>query len=168
MLDYSKIAFISLGSNLGDSKAIILKAIEELKILSTSSNILKSSLWETEPVDCPPGSPFFVNAVVGLFPFKEETPESLLDKLQNLEKKFGRRPKKIMNEPRPLDLDLIAFGYEIRNSEKLILPHPRAIKRAFVLVPLNEIAPDFVFPQQSKNVSELLENVPVKGIRKLE
>ena len=57
----------------------------------------------------------FVNAVVGLVPREDETPESLLKKLQALEKEFGRQPKKVLNEPRPLDLDLIAFGTEIRN-----------------------------------------------------
>ena len=104
--------------------------------------ILKSSLWQTSPVDCPPVSRKFVNAVVGLVPRADETPESLLAKLQALEKEFGREPKKILNEPRPLDLDLIAFGNEIRNSPELILPHPRAHLRRFVLQPLSEIAPD--------------------------
>ena len=88
-----------------------------------------------------------------------ETPESLLIKLRELEKEFGRRPKKIPNEPRPLDLDLIAFGNEIRKSPELILPHPRAHLRKFVLQPLCEIAPDLVLPNQTKSVSQLLKEL---------
>lgn len=168
MVDYSKVAFISLGSNLGDSKSIIIGAIEELKPLSVDGTILKSSLWQTTPVDCPPGSPLFINAVVGIFPREDETPESLLEKLQSMEKVFGRKPKIVLNEPRPLDLDLITFGYEVRNTNTLILPHPRATKRAFVLAPMNEIAPEFIFPLQSKTVSELLKNIPMEGVKKLE
>jgi 2-amino-4-hydroxy-6-hydroxymethyldihydropteridine diphosphokinase len=116
-----------------------------------------SSLWQTSPVDCPPDSPLFLNAVVGLAARADETPESLLKKLQDLEKDFGRRPKKVLNEPRPLDLDLIMFGEEIRQSPELILPHPRALLRKFVLCPLNEIAPDLILPGQTKIVSELLK-----------
>jgi len=70
----------------------------------------------------------------------------LLQKLRALEKEFGRTSKKVLNEPRSLDLDLIAFGTETRNSPELILPHPRAHLRRFVLQPLGEIAPDFILP----------------------
>jgi len=154
-LNTSSPAFVALGSNLGDSQKIILDAMTRLQIFSDEP-ILKSSLWETSPVDCPADSPKFVNAVVGLVPKKNETPESLLEKLRGLEKEFGRSQKKILNEPRPLDLDLIAFGNEIRNSPELILPHPRAHERRFVLQPLNEIAPELVLPGQSKTISQLL------------
>jgi 2-amino-4-hydroxy-6-hydroxymethyldihydropteridine diphosphokinase len=102
----------------------------------------------------------FVNAVVGLWPRAGETPESLLAKLQALEREFGRRPKKVLNEPRPLDLDLIAFGSEARATRELTLPHPRAHERRFVLQPLSEIAPDLVLPGQSKSVAELLCRLP--------
>lgn len=118
--------------------------------------VLKSSLWKTLPVDCPPGSPEFVNAAVGLVPKEGETPESLLKKLRGLEKEFGRKEKKTINEPRPLDLDLIEFGKEIRNSPELTLPHPRAHLRKFVLQPLSEIAPDLILPGQKKTVAQLL------------
>jgi 2-amino-4-hydroxy-6-hydroxymethyldihydropteridine diphosphokinase len=153
--EFQKLTFVALGSNLGDSRRIILDAIARLRKLSDEP-ILKSSLWETTPVDCPPDSPKFMNAVVGLIPKENETPESLLKKLRELEKEFGRAPKTIMNEPRPLDLDLIAFGNEIRNSPELILPHPRAHSRKFVLQPFGEIAPDFILPGQRKTVSQLL------------
>ena len=146
---------IALGSNLGDSRRIILDAMARLQKLSNRP-LFKSSLWQTSPVNCPPNSPPFVNAVVGFAPQKNETPESLLQKLRALEKEFGRTPKKILNEPRPLDLDLIAFGNEIRHSPELVLPHPRAHLRRFVLQPLSEIAPDFILPGQRQTVSQLL------------
>ena len=102
----------------------------------------------------------FVNAVVGLQPLAGETPELLLNKLQALEKEFGREPKQVLNEPRPLDLDMIAFGHATRNTPQLILPHPRAHQRRFVLQPLSEIAPDFILPGQIKTVSQLLQEFP--------
>ncbi len=149
------LAIIALGSNIGDSRTIILDALARLQKFSDQP-VLKSSLWQTTPVDCPPDSPKFLNAVVGLVPQKVETPESLLQKMQDLEKQFGRIAKKVLNEPRPLDLDLIAFGAEIRNTPELILPHPRAHLRRFVLQPLSEIAPDLILPNQTKTVSQLL------------
>ncbi len=153
-------AFIALGSNLGDSRKIILDAMARLQKISAAP-ILKSSLWQTSPVDCPPNSPKFLNAMVALSPSADETPESLLEKLQALEKEFGRSAKKILNEPRPLDLDLIAFGSKIQNSPDLVLPHPRAHTRRFVLQPLNEIAPNLILPGQKKTVAQLLANLPV-------
>jgi 2-amino-4-hydroxy-6-hydroxymethyldihydropteridine diphosphokinase len=102
-----------------------------------------------------------VNAVAGLRPVSTETPQSLLRRLRELEKEFGRQPKKILNEPRVLDLDLIAFGSRIVNSPELVLPHPRAHLRRFVLQPFNQIAPDFVLPGQRKSVRELLLSLPL-------
>ena len=139
MKDY---AIIALGSNLGSSRDLVEKAIFRLAEFS-SEPLLRSSLWETEPVDCPPDSPPFINAVVALKPLPDETPESLLFKLQELEQQFGRRQKKIHNEPRPLDLDLITFRDEVRKTPQLTLPHPRAHLRDFVVGPLKEINPAF-------------------------
>jgi 2-amino-4-hydroxy-6-hydroxymethyldihydropteridine diphosphokinase len=156
-----QIVFIALGSNLGDSRRIVSKAMARLQSFSASP-LLKSSLWQSTPADCPPNSPLFVNAVAGFVPHKSETPESLLQQLRELEKEFGRMPKKVLNEPRALDLDLIAFGAETRNSPSLILPHPRAHLRRFVLQPLSEIAPDLILPRQSQTVSRLLAGLPDK------
>ena len=153
--EIQKRVFVALGSNLGDSRKILLDAMARLQEFSATP-ILKSSLWQTSPVDCPPASPKFLNAAAGLSPLAGETPESLLKKLQALEREFGRQAKKILNEPRPLDLDLIAFGSEIRNLPDLILPHPRAQERRFVLQPLGEIAPDLILPGQTRRVARLL------------
>src|SRR5258707_129381 len=88
----STIAFVALGSNSGSPAANVRRAMERLGELSAGP-LIKSSLWETAPVDCPPDSPRFVNAVVALKPRAGETPESLLEKLQALEREFGRQPK---------------------------------------------------------------------------
>jgi 2-amino-4-hydroxy-6-hydroxymethyldihydropteridine diphosphokinase len=157
--DQSSVVFVALGSNLGDSRRTLLDAMAKLQTFSDQP-ILKSSLWQTTPVDCPPGSPKFVNAVVGLVPRSGETPESLLAKLQELENEFGRLRGHVLNEPRTLDLDLIVFGAETRLSPNLILPHPRALVRRFVLQPLNEIAPELILPGQGKNVAQLLKGLP--------
>jgi 2-amino-4-hydroxy-6-hydroxymethyldihydropteridine diphosphokinase len=157
------LSYIALGSNLGDSRRIILDAMARLKKIS-GRPLLKSSLWQTTPVNCPPNAPLFVNAVIRLAPRAGETPESLLQKLCGLEKEFGRLPKKVLNEPRPLDLDLIAFGMETRNLPELILPHPRAHLRRFVLQPLSEIAPDLILPGQTKTISQLLAELPGEEI----
>lgn len=155
----SDVVLVALGSNLGDSGKILDAAMNELQKFSAAP-LRKSSLWQTSPMDCPPGSPKFLNAVAAFAPLKGETPESLLARLQKLEKTFGRQPKKVLNEPRPLDLDLIAFGTATRNSPPLTLPHPRAHLRRFVLAPLNEIAPDFVLPGQLQTVAQLLAALP--------
>jgi len=146
---------ISLGSNLGDPAANIQHAFDELQKLSAVP-IQKSSLWNSAPVDCPPGSPDFINAAVALEPLENETPESLLAKLQQLEIQFGRQPKSILNEPRPLDLDLITFKNETRDTQSLTLPHPRFHQRHFVLEPLNEIAPRAILPNQTQTIAQLL------------
>ena len=160
-------ALIALGSNLGDSRATVLAAMDALDRLSALP-LRRSSLWESTPVDCPPDSPKFVNAAVALEPAVDETPESLLKKLQALETRFGRRPKKVLNEPRRLDLDLIAFGREVRSTRALTLPHPRAHVRHFVLAPLNELAPDFILPGQTRPIRALLGAVRAGGaVRRL-
>lgn len=158
-------AIIALGSNLGDSVGTIKAALQRLPSLSAKP-ILASSLWNTTPVDCPPGSPLFVNAVAAIHPHADETPESLLEKLQALEKEFGRLPKTVLNEARLLDLDIIAFGEERRDSPALTLPHPRAHLRQFVLQPLVEIAPDLILPSHIKTVAQLLNDLQTDEVLK--
>jgi 2-amino-4-hydroxy-6-hydroxymethyldihydropteridine diphosphokinase len=149
---------IALGSNLGDSVGLLRDAVARLGKWSATP-VICSSLWRTSPVDCPPGSPPFVNCVAMIAPLARETPENLLGRLQELERAFGRRPKVIVNEARPLDLDLILWGDEVRAMEHLTLPHPRALSRQFVLRPLVEIAPELVFPGRSETVADLLEGL---------
>ena len=153
--DWTNNAVVALGSNLGDSAGLVREAIEKLRTLSAEP-LLVSSLWQSTPVDCPPGSPLFINAVAAFKPLTDETPETLLAKLQALEKEFGRQPKKIVNEARPLDLDLITFGQEQCHTPTLQLPHPRASHRRFVLQPLAEILPGFQFPHSQASVEQLL------------
>lgn len=161
------VAYIALGSNLGDSVRV-LKAVQD-RLRAWSDRPLRcSSFWRSRPVDCPPGSPWFVNAVVALHPRAQETPESLLHQLQALEREFGRRPKRVPNEPRPLDLDLIAYGDEIRSTVDLTLPHPRAHQRGFVLAPLREVAAGMVLPGQLRSVDDLLlELGSLEGLERL-
>ena len=154
-LNPENLCLISLGSNLGNPVATVQNTFHQLQKISVAP-ILKSSLWRSTPVDCPPGSPDFINAAVALEPLENQTPQSLLKKLQALEIQFGRQPKTVLNEPRPLDLDLITFKNVIRDSEYLTLPHPRWHQRRFVLEPLNEIAPTAILPGQTKSVSQLL------------
>ncbi len=159
MRNAEQVALVALGSNLGDSVGTIYRAFVELEKLSARP-LRRSSLWQTTPVACPPDSPLFINAAVALTPWPGETADSLGMKLFTLEWDLGRRPKSVMNEARPIDLDLIAFGAEVRNRPTLILPHPRAHLRRFVLQPLSEVAPEFVLPGQSRRIAELLAELP--------
>jgi 2-amino-4-hydroxy-6-hydroxymethyldihydropteridine diphosphokinase len=157
--------YIALGSNLGDSPSIIRSAADRLSRLG---QLRLSPLHASSPVDCPPGSPDFVNAVVELFVPESQTPEKLLDLLQDLEREFGRRPKSVQNEPRPLDLDVIMFGSERWNTPRLMVPHPRAHLRRFVLQPLTDLAPDLILPGQGQTVTQLLAELPNDpGMRRL-
>ncbi len=158
--DWNRAAFIALGSNVGDRPRIVREAMKQVAALS-SGPVKFSSLWITTPVDCPPGSPAFLNAAVGITPATGLEPEELLRQLLHLEKEWGRQPKIVLNEPRPLDLDLIAFGTCVRHTAQLTLPHPRAHLRRFVLQPLSEIAPNLVLPGQTRTVVELLGELPV-------
>lgn len=154
---------VALGSNLGDSTSILKQAIERLRLLS-AGRMEVSSFWRSAPVDCPAGSGEFVNAVAVLEAQKDEQPRRLLRKLQELEKEFGREPKRVLNEARPLDLDLIAFGRMRMSTKSLIVPHPRAHLRRFVMAPLAEIAPGYVLPGQNRTAGEILDGLPAGGV----
>ena len=133
-------AGIALGSNLGDRSAILKQAIGHLRDLHEEGEFLVSSFHETDPVDCPPGSPLFLNAVTEL-----ETslpPLELLQRLQTLELAAGRPRVHGLNQPRTLDLDLLYCDEMTLLLPELVLPHPRMTERIFVLAPLAEIRPD--------------------------
>lgn len=153
--DPKRLAVIAIGSNLGDPVQQVHLAMERLKKLSDGL-MLRSSLWRSTPVDCPPGSPDFINAVVAITPSLSDAPDSLLARLQAMEARLGRKPKQMHNEARAIDLDLISFGDQTRNAAHLKLPHPRAHERAFVLAPLAEMLPNFVAPGWSRSAADLL------------
>jgi 2-amino-4-hydroxy-6-hydroxymethyldihydropteridine diphosphokinase len=147
---------VALGANLGEPVRQLRAGVTALEALADGP-VWCSSCWESTPVDCPSGSPRFVNAVAFFAPRPGETPESLLAKFKALESEAGRRPKRVLNEARPLDLDLIAWGAERRATEALVLPHPRAHLREFVLRPLAELLPKLVLPEQTRTVEQLLD-----------
>jgi 2-amino-4-hydroxy-6-hydroxymethyldihydropteridine diphosphokinase len=146
---------IGLGSNRGDSAAIVAAAMDSLEAFA-SGPVLRSSLWRTSPVDCPPGSAPFVNAAAAFRPRPDLTPEALLTALKSLERAFGRQSVTVRNAPRELDLDLLLFGDEVRDLPEFILPHPRAVDRRFVLAPAAEVLPEAVWPRIGHTVRELL------------
>jgi 2-amino-4-hydroxy-6-hydroxymethyldihydropteridine diphosphokinase len=136
-------AFVALGANLplgtDNPEDTLRRAMAALIPLSRHLPIL-SSIYESDPKDCPPGSPLYLNAVVAILPREGEEPLTLLHKLQAIEQKFGRVRSGVVNESRTLDLDLLAFDSVEMTSDELILPHPRAHERRFVLQPWLEIA----------------------------
>ena len=151
-------AVVAIGSNLGNSGELIEKAIEQVSRFSEAP-VLRSSLWRSSPVDCPPGSPDFVNAVVVITPGLTDTPQNLLGRLQEIERQLGRTPKRVANEARPIDLDLISYGDRTSRSDHLTLPHPRAHQRRFVLAPLVEVLPDHRAPGWTGSASDLLDRL---------
>lgn len=142
-------AFVAIGANLGDARDTVLRAMDDLDRLPRTRVSARSSLYRSAPVDA--GGPDFVNAVVAL-----ETgldPHALLAELQRLEAGAGReRPYR--NAPRTLDLDLLRHGDAVLDTPQLSLPHPRLAERAFVLLPLAEIAPEQVTSQQLAQVAD--------------
>jgi 2-amino-4-hydroxy-6-hydroxymethyldihydropteridine diphosphokinase len=159
-LNSAELVIVALGANLpcGDmAPAQTVQAAVALMADFSARPLLVSPLLITAPVNCPPGSPDFVNAAVAFTPLPGETPESLLDKLQALEHQLGRHRSGVMNEPRVLDLDIIAFGTALRDTTRLSLPHPRARQRRFVLEPLWHIVPDYRFPDDERSLLELLD-----------
>lgn len=145
---------VGLGSNRGDSAATLAAAMTCLASFARGP-LLRSSLWQTSPVDCPPDSGDFLNAVAAFEGRHALTPEALLYRLKLLERRFGRQETVIRNAPRALDLDLLVFDNEQRHSADFQLPHPRATERLFVLAPALEVAPDLVWPGLDATVAAL-------------
>ena len=157
-------AIISLGSNLGDPEQNLLTAVRYLKLLSTAP-LKSSSIWRTEPEGFSYEVPEFCNAIVIIESNLE--PEALLNKLQIIETRMGRS-RNIGKQyiSRIIDLDIIDFGGQEVVSPTLILPHPRARFRNFVLLPLREVAPGFRFLNHPESLEELIATAPVKPVRK--
>lgn len=142
-------AYIGLGANLGDARQAVELAATQLAQTNGVSNLKLSRLYRSAPVDS--SGPDYVNAVARI-----ETKlgaEQLLDALQAIEQKHGReRPYR--NAPRTLDLDLLLYGQQQIDTPRLTVPHPRMHLRAFVLRPLQDLAPDLML--QGRSLQDLL------------
>lgn len=158
-------AFVGLGSNLGEREAQIRRAIEELGKLPRTKLALVSSLYDTEPVG-EVDQPRFLNAVACME--TELTAGELLWNLLLVEQRLGRVRAKVKKwGPRTIDLDLLFFGDLVAEEPGLIVPHPEAHLRAFVLTPLAEIDPEFVHPVLGETIAAILLRLPKEsGVRK--
>ena len=138
-------AYVGLGSNLGDSPAVLAAAVRELEALPGVRLVAVSPLYVTEP-ELVREQPDFHNAVAELACAPEVEPLGLLRALQDIENRLGRTRDGARYGPRVIDLDLLLFNETVMQEPDLILPHPRMAERAFVLVPLRDVAPDAVLP----------------------
>ena len=158
----SKRAAIAIGSNLGDRLGNLQMARDRIRTLDgVTLPTVQSAIYETSPVDCETGAQKFYNAVIEIG--FEKSAEELFEALQEIERALGREPNHRRNVSRTIDLDLLYFGSEERTEAPLQLPHPRMTGRKFVLQPLCDIAPDLRLPGQTKNVGELLAELPEPG-----
>jgi 2-amino-4-hydroxy-6-hydroxymethyldihydropteridine diphosphokinase len=148
-------AYIGLGANLGDARTNVRRAIKDLESLPQTNLLRRSSLYRSAPVDAT--GPDFINAVAEVA--TALSPQQLLTELQKLEQAAGRQ-RPYRNAPRTLDLDILLYGDLQLDSQTLVIPHARMGVRAFVLVPLAEIAPARVTAAQ-------LQAVEGQGIERL-
>lgn len=147
------VAFIGVGSNLGNRDRLIASAVDRLRSAPGVVSVLLSPLHETDPVGGLPGQPPFLNAAARV----ETTlsPQRLLQLLLSIESELGRERRERWG-PRTIDLDLLLYGDEVIDTPELILPHPRLHERRFVLEPLAEIAPDVTHPVMHRSIKNLL------------
>ncbi len=145
--------YLGLGSNLGNRKQKLAQALEMLSQQAEIEQV--SSVYETEPVGFIE-QPLFLNAVCRIS--TSLSPTKLLAFAKKIESTLGRVPS-FANAPRPIDIDILFYGNRTIRSNALAVPHPRLIQRAFVLVPLAEIAPDLIHPESKKTIKELLDSL---------
>ncbi|MDQ7797765.1 MAG: 2-amino-4-hydroxy-6-hydroxymethyldihydropteridine diphosphokinase [Candidatus Edwardsbacteria bacterium] len=159
-------AYIGLGSNLGKRLGNIRSAIAALEQVPGVIIRNTSSVYETDPVGNV-HQPKFLNSVMEI---ETRLPAAeLLISLQRIEKHLGRK-RQLKNEPRIIDLDILYYDQLVTSTEQLTLPHAQAARRAFVMIPLLEIAPELVDPCSKKKISEILAGLDAKGqgVRKLD
>lgn len=147
-------AYIALGSNLQDPAKQIALAFLAIDALDECKLLKQSSLYKTKPVGYD-NQPDFINAAATVE--TSLSPQALLDAILKIEADFGRE-RPFPNAPRILDLDLLHYENEVIDSKKLTIPHPRMHQRAFVMLPLAEIAPDLTLPKHG-NVVKLAQSL---------
>jgi 2-amino-4-hydroxy-6-hydroxymethyldihydropteridine diphosphokinase len=157
-----KLAYLSLGSNLGDRAANLNQAVARLETLGKVQVV--SSFYETEPVDVA-AQPWFLNCAVKLD--TEKMPKQLLSGILALEQDMGRRRQQIKG-PRTIDIDILLFGSSVVETQGLVIPHPSLHERRFVLEPLAEIAAEVRHPVFKRTIRELRDRLPAgQGVRKV-
>jgi 2-amino-4-hydroxy-6-hydroxymethyldihydropteridine diphosphokinase len=156
------VAYVGLGSNMGDSRKIIAEALRELDAVPRTSVTARSPLYRSAPIGYEQQADF-LNAVARLR--TGLTPGELLAALIEIEERHGRS-RSFANAPRTLDLDLLLHGETVLESERLTLPHPRMHERAFVLRPLLDIAPDIAIPGRGA-AGLLLQDIRGQKVEKL-
>jgi len=157
----SEVAFLSIGSNLGDRDANIASAISALGTLPEILSITSASFYETDPL-YNLDQPKFLNTVVKIE--TELSPFELFDKTVNIEKMMGRPEKREKNQSRSLDIDILCYGNSYLETESLTIPHPGIPERKFVLVPFAELAPGFILPVWNLSVKAMLNLCPDQSV----
>ena len=147
------IAYIAIGSNIGNPRYNCIEAIREMSKNDSMKIISKSSFYQTSPIS-PIKQEWFINSVIKIN--TSLTPIKLLTNLLNIESTMGRVRKEKWG-PRLIDLDLLFYDNQILNEENIIIPHPEISKRNFVLIPLCEIAENLNHPTLKKNIKTLLQ-----------
>ena len=153
-----QIAYIALGSNLGDRTANLTAAVNALRNTPHVKVIRESTLLENPAIGGPGDSPPFLNAVAEIH--TALPPIQLLHRLFEIEKELGR-VRRAKWEPRVIDLDLILYGDQIIQTAELIVPHPLMHERRFVLDPLSQLCPDLIHPILQTSILGLLKNLPL-------